>query len=369
MNILNKEKNQRIGIIGSGVIGMSIAWKLSSNGFKVTLIDPHIHNKFNRITPHNGTNASLGVLMGYIFKRERGRSWELRKESLDLWKNWPSMLNDQKEDLRIKTPLIKLARSEEESDYLKVLCDKRKKLGLSFLDKETTIGNHLQWENNTFGGIISNNEGQIDPILLQKCLMKVIKKNKVRLFDNEVELIENKSNLLTKRWSVTMKNGEKIPFTTLIICAGVGSNKFLKQAGYKIRMEPIAGQAIEIKIKSNTNNWDGWPAVLSSEGINFIPNGPEKMIIGATIEPGEYIDNTAIRAMQAIDGKAPVWIQDAEITNQWNGIRARPINKPAPLLEKLEEGLLLASGHYRNGILLAPVTAEWVAAEVMKEET
>jgi len=52
------------------------------------------------------------------------------------------------------------------------------------------------------------------------------------------------------------------------------------------------------------------------------------------------------------------------VVGHWSGLRARPVDRPAPLLEELEPGLILASGHYRNGVLLTPGTAEWVAAEL-----
>jgi len=52
------------------------------------------------------------------------------------------------------------------------------------------------------------------------------------------------------------------------------------------------------------------------------------------------------------------------VLRQWQGLRARPLGRPAPLLEQLEPGLLLASGHYRNGVLLAPATAAWVAEQI-----
>ena len=184
MNILKQDKNQRIAIIGGGVIGMSIAWKLSSNGFEVALIDPHIKNEFNRLNPQNGTAASLGVLMGYIFKKDKGRSYELRKKSLELWKDWPNLLNTGKEKLQVKTPLIKLARSEEEANFLERLCYKRKNEGLVFLRKESNIGTYLQWEYNNYGGVISNKDGQVDPILLQKCLMRAINKNYMDFYSN-----------------------------------------------------------------------------------------------------------------------------------------------------------------------------------------
>ena len=44
--------------------------------------------------------------------------------------------------------------------------------------------------------------------------------------------------------------------------------------------------------------------------------------------------------------------------------RAKPINEPAPLLKQLEPGLLINTGHYRNGVLLAPACAEWVGIKI-----
>jgi glycine/D-amino acid oxidase-like deaminating enzyme len=44
------------------------------------------------------------------------------------------------------------------------------------------------------------------------------------------------------------------------------------------------------------------------------------------------------------------------------------VGRPAPLLESLAPGLLLAGGHYRNGVLLAPATAEWVVQQLERPE-
>ncbi|MFN5696943.1 MAG: FAD-dependent oxidoreductase, partial [Cyanobacteriota bacterium] len=68
--------------------------------------------------------------------------------------------------------------------------------------------------------------------------------------------------------------------------------------------------------------------------------------------------------MTQLNGAAPDWLRQARIRRHWQGLRPRPIGRPAPLLERLAPGLLLASGHYRNGILLAPATAEWIATRV-----
>ena len=70
--------------------------------------------------------------------------------------------------------------------------------------------------------------------------------------------------------------------------------------------------------------------------------------------------------MLKINNLAPEWIQKAEISHEWSGQRVRPINEPAPLLKELEPGLLINTGHYRNGLLLAPACAEWIGLQIEK---
>jgi glycine/D-amino acid oxidase-like deaminating enzyme len=52
------------------------------------------------------------------------------------------------------------------------------------------------------------------------------------------------------------------------------------------------------------------------------------------------------------------------MVRHWQGLRCRPQGRPAPVLEEPEPGLLVASGHYRNGLLLAPATAAWVCGRI-----
>ena len=72
----------------------------------------------------------------------------------------------------------------------------------------------------------------------------------------------------------------------------------------------------------------------------------------------------ALEALAQLNGHAPDWLRAATPLRHWQGLRARPVGRPAPLLEQLEPGLLLLSGHYRNGVLLAPARAEWAADQI-----
>ena len=81
-----KENFQKahIVIIGSGIIGKFNALELSELGFQVTIIDP--------TQLQNSSNAALGLLMGNMYQKRRGRSWNLRKQSIELWPKWIKFL-------------------------------------------------------------------------------------------------------------------------------------------------------------------------------------------------------------------------------------------------------------------------------------
>ena len=102
-----KENFQKanIVIIGSGIIGKFNALELSELGFQITIIDP------NQL--QNSSNAALGLLMGNMYQKRRGRSWDLRKQSIELWPKWITFLQKFNYELNIKKPLIQLTTNEE----------------------------------------------------------------------------------------------------------------------------------------------------------------------------------------------------------------------------------------------------------------
>ena len=121
---------------------------------------------------------------------------------------------------------------------------------------------------------------------------------------------------------------------------------------------------IELELKKEIWNWKKWPAILSYQSINFIYHHPNQMMIGATIEKGTKASLIDKQKMLNLNNTAPKWMSNARVSHEWNGIRARPLNEPSPLLKQLEPGLLINTGHYRNGILLAPGCAEWIGLQI-----
>ena len=101
-----KENFQKanIVIIGSGIIGKFNALELSELGFQVTIIDP--------IELQNSSYAALGLLMGNMYQKRRGRSWDLRKQSIELWPKWITYIQKFNYELNIEKPLIQLTTND-----------------------------------------------------------------------------------------------------------------------------------------------------------------------------------------------------------------------------------------------------------------
>ena len=360
---------KQVAVIGGGVVGASTAWYLATHGCKVVLIDPLLQKQTNRCQPLNGTTASLGVLMGHVFRRSSGQGWRMRKRSMELWQEWIAALNTEENPLHLNKPLIQLARSEEEASFMNKLINNRKNLGLEVLPANHTNNVSRVWPQNPYGGLISHHDGYINPLELQKSLLNTLDIYNVGKICQKAIKLDRLSSKKSSQWCIHMSNNQSITKQIIIICAALGSETLLKPLGYNLPIAPVLGQVLNLVLKEDGKDWSGWPAVLSYEGINLIPYKKNRLLLGATLEPGEKANNEDLQRMKAMNGKAPNWLKYASVDSHWSGLRGRPINRTAPILKTLEPGLIIATGHYRNGVLLAPSTAEWVRNEIVKEDS
>ncbi len=369
MNIQKAEKKQtKISIIGGGIAGITTAFHLGKKGYKVNLIDPLINSEINNLSPKNGTQASLGVLMGNIYKRSKGRAFLLRNKSMKLWKEWLTQINYSKSDCILNKPLIKLANSEKEYEAMIELSNNKQKYGIELLNKDSLEFWNSTFETKLIGGLISHEDGRLNPIKLIKSLMQSLDQIKINKIGINVSRISKSNNLNDKSWNITLENNQSINQDYIVICSALNTQKLLKPLGYEILLEPILGQVIELELKKSILNWKEWPAILNYQSINFIHLNSNHLLIGATIERGSQSSLTEKQEMLNLKNTAPKWMINASICNEWSGIRARPISEPSPLLKELEPGLLINTGHYRNGVLLAPACAEWIGLKIEESQ-
>lgn len=144
------------------------------------------------------------------------------------------------------------------------------------------------------------------------------------------------------------------------ILAGGAWSGVLADLSFRIPLYPVKGQMILFQCATPP-----FRHTLHSPGIYLAPRLDGRVIAGATEEHDSGFDKS-VRAdavhglIERAFGLAPK-LRDAELADSWSGLRPGTEDKRAILGECPMEGLLLATGHFRNGILLAPITAARIA--------
>lgn len=134
-----------------------------------------------------------------------------------------------------------------------------------------------------------------------------------------------------------------------------------------IDIRPVLGQAIHLKLNYPLGNPDFQP-VFTGDDVHIVPYAGGKAMeywVGATVEfppaEGDVVAEPARldEVMQQAIAFCPA-LAEATVVRTWSGLRPRPEGRPAPIIGHLPgfSNVLLATGHYRNGVLLAPATAQ-----------
>ena len=354
-------------VVGAGMVGLGCAWLLQRRGHRVLLLDS---------AQGGGSAAALGVLMANVFHRGSGRSWRLRQRSLALWREWRHELASRGRRIAWRDGLLLLAADDQEAERQQWLQKERQRQGipLDWWPPERLEALIPGPPGPGVGALHSPLDGQLDPTEAMEALHSDAKAHGLTHREETVVALERRSTP-GGGWRAVLASGRRMEAQWVVLCPGVETGALLKSCqvdwagGEGFALEPVLGQALELELPNAlaAAGWT-WPGALIWQGMNLVPRpdlpGGRRLWVGATLEPGRQANPRALTHLRNLGGGAPEWLLTATERRRWHGLRARPVGRPAPLLEHLSPGLLLASGHYRNGILLAPATAEWVVEQV-----
>jgi glycine oxidase len=370
----------RIAIIGCGVVGAAIAYELSVGTFyktplQITLID--------RAEPgSDSTGAALGVLMGAISYKTKGRAWRFRQASM---KRYENLIPELEELTNRQIPfnrdgIVKLLLPEDNLEKWDKLIELRKSQGyrLEYWSLDRLQENCPYLDRDRYvGAIYSPDDRQVHPNLLTQALVEGAVKNGVDCkFNNKVEnfvsVVDPDTNL--RRCDRSIVSDGEIAVDYLIISAGLGSTSLTTALEQTLEMRPVLGQALQIKLDKPLGNRD-WQPVITADDVHVVPLSKTEYWIGATVEfSNEMGEVEAERSLlekvrQTAISFCPN-LSKANIVKIWSGKRPYPVGRPAPIIEPLAgySNVILATGHYRNGVLLAPATAIEVANLLQKLE-
>jgi glycine oxidase len=373
----------RVGIIGCGIIGASIAFELSQfPELKVTV--------FDKQPPAQGsTGAALGVLMGVISHKTKGRNWQLRETSLQ---RYETLIPELEAVTGRKIPVNKqgiLMLCSEGEDLIKwenLIATRRSqgwKLEIWDVERVRDSCPHLYLNDRIIAAIYSPQDRQVDPTALTLALVDAAERNGVIFeFGVEVEGITQLNSQVSEiqlpsSIAVNKSCGTGIlpvieNFDRLIVAAGLGSAAVTASLNQLVDIRPVLGQALHLLTPNPVENPDFMP-VITCDDVHIVPLGNQEFWVGATVEfsenGGEIEANADMLAQVMARAKSlcPA-LAEAEIISKWSGLRPRPEGRPAPIIETLpgNDRVLIASGHYRNGVLLAPATARSIREMILQ---
>ncbi|MEG4838749.1 FAD-dependent oxidoreductase [Microcoleus sp. B9-D4] len=373
----------RVAIIGCGIIGASIAFELSQfPELKVTV--------FDKQPPAQGsTGAALGVLMGVISHKTKGRNWQLRASSLQRYETLiPELeaVTGRKIPFNKQGILMLCSEGEDLSKWEKLIATRESQgwqLELWDVERVRDRCPHLSFNDQIIAGIYSPQDRQVDPTALTLALVDAAERNGA-IFEFGVEVqgitqLDSQESEIQLPSSITVNKscGTGIlpvaeNFDRLIVCAGLGSAAVTASLNQLVDIRPVLGQALHLRSAKPLGNPDFSP-VITCDDVHIVPLGNQEFWVGATVEfsqnGGEIPANADMLAqvMARASSLCP-GLAEAQIIRKWSGLRPRPEGRPAPIIETLpgNDRVFIASGHYRNGVLLAPATARSIREMILQ---
>ena len=210
------------------------------------------------------------------------------------------------------------------------------------------------------GGVYAPGEAAIDPRALTRALLAALAAAGVELRTG-TEVVDGffEGERLT---GVRTASGEELRTETVVLAAGAwsGCAGWLPEHA-RPPVRPVKGQILELRSRDGAAPCG---RILASERVYLVPRPDGRLIVGATVEEQGFDTAVTVGGVHELLREASRLLPDVaemELVDAMAALRpATPDNLPLVGPGAIE-GLLLATGHYRNGILLAPLADRAIA--------
>ncbi|HEY2231725.1 MAG TPA: glycine oxidase ThiO [Xanthobacteraceae bacterium] len=363
----NRDKPKTVAIIGAGVVGLGIAWRLAARGVKVSVFD-------RGAAGGGATHAAAGMLAACA-EAEPGEE-ALVALGRDSQARWPAFAQELKQvsgvDVELRregTLVIALTADDQARLFHHLEFQQKLKLPLQWISAAETRKREPHLAGKLAGAVLAPEDHQVDNRKLALALRMAAEA--VGAGINEHQPVAAISSHGRRADGVVLADGRKHAADAVVLAAGAWSRsvaasiaELAPQALPPVR--PIKGQMLALRMDPAAPLVNH---VIWGPGIYMVPRLDGRLILGATVEEKGF-DSTLtagglLTLLEAAWRAVPA-IEELPIDEMWVGHRPgsrddAPILGPAPL-----DGLIYATGHHRNGILLAPVTADTIARLVLE---
>jgi glycine oxidase len=339
-----------IVVVGSGVIGCAIARELSIRGARCTVVDP-------RPVGGGATQASAGILAPYVEAHAGGPMLDLCVRSLDLYDTWIAALREEGAEIeyrRIGT--LEIALSPERAVALRGAHGE-------WLEPAAVAGLVPQLAP-TSGALRDDRHGCVDARQLAHALAQSAKRHGATFVSARAERIDRRANGMTVGLTVDAGQArDALDGDAVVLAAGAWTNGIHGVRTPPLR--PVRGQLLRVEAGLSPIR-----TILWGPDCYIVPlQSGARLLVGATVEDAGFDERPTEegprRLFDAAGRLLPALPRDA-IKEVRVGLRpATPDELPVLGDDPSQPGLFHASGHYRNGVLLAPITATLIADLVL----
>ncbi len=336
-----------VAIIGGGVIGLMTGWRLLRAGLRVAL--------FERGTVGQGASLAATGMLAAAAEFEPGGEEHvaLALESQRLWPGFAAELSaDGGLDIDYRRDgILLVATTRDEVARLRFRQEMQRQAGLvtEWLDGTACRGFEPGLRPSVVAGIHCPRDHQVDPA-------KVIAALRQAFIGRGGILLEG---LAATPWLQAGRAGgvmtKQGPVKATIVVAAGGA--WTETAGLSLPLRPLKGQSLALACPPRRPLLS---RMVWTDQVHLAPKSDGTLIVGATMEECGFEDAVTAGGVYALlEGARRILpgIEDLPIAAIWSGFRPTSADDAPILGETRIPGLLLATGHHRNGYLLAPVTA------------
>ena len=353
------DRRPTVVVIGGGVIGLAVAWRMARRGAAVTLLER------DRPGSH-ASSAAAGMLSPLKEADETGPFLDIGLRSFD---RYPSFVAELEAASGMEVGYRREGRLDVALDPDGAEALRRQQRLQRAVGHESRIlepGEVRELEPavspEAVLGLTTAHDHQVDNVLMLRALWTAASRAgaTIRPWTPAAD-IEIRDGRVA---AVRLESGERVPADAAVLAAGPWSGRIALPRPIPVR--PVRGQVVVLRTTPPALGRVVW-----GPGCYLVPRTDGRILVGSTMEEvGFAAEVTAAgveRLLTAALRVAP-GLGDAAVESSHAGLRpAAPDGLPIIGRDAEVEGLVHATGHFRNGILLAPETAERVAATVLDD--
>ena len=340
-------------VIGAGVVGASVAYELAAAGVRVRLLDAR--------TPGDGaTRASAGVLAPYIEGHPASPLRELGRESLDRFDEFIARLrgDSRREIVYERAGTLEVALTLEQAERLASTSAALWREGVEARWIPAAVLPDLEphVSAQAAGGLFIPMHAHVGVSSLTTAAVAAAT-------DRGAELVVE-----TGAVDVRSASGGGVRVSTAttawdadvaVLAAGSWSSRIRVEGADPVPVKPIRGQLLQLGARPGLLQRVVW-----GDAGYLVPWPDGSVLAGATVEDVGFDESSTQEARRALLGMAAALVpalKSADLADARAGLRPKsPDDLPLIGRSRVMPGLIYATGHYRNGVLLAPLTAEIV---------